>query len=86
MKAGGGGSTVERMQAARNQAPTRPDQVDPELQRETDEWARSEIGQAWIAEVRRRVADREAGRTKAIPYDEAMAMIQARLAQIRACR
>lgn len=74
------------MQPARTPAPLRTDQVDPELQRESDEWWASDIGQAWFAEIQRRVADRKAGRTQSVPHDEVMAIIRADLARLRACR
>lgn len=42
------------------------------------------IAQAWDEEIARRVADMEAGRTRWIPADEALAKIRARISAARA--
>lgn len=47
------------------------------------EWANTELGRAWIDECKRRSADLDAGRTTAIPYEDARARISARLRELR---
>ena len=42
------------------------------------------IAQAWDKEIARRVADMEAGRTRWIPADEAMARIRAKISAAKA--
>lgn len=46
----------------------------------------AEVAAAWVAEIQRRVADLDAGRTKAVPMAEAMAQIRENLKARREAR
>ena len=46
----------------------------------------AEVAAAWVVEIERRIADRDAGRSTSRPMDEAMSDIKAKLAADRAAK